>query len=234
MLQGKPPFGGRRTVDSIAGHLYMPPPPLSRPLDAEPVPALLERLRLDMLAKTPEKRPRNVQEVRERLLAAFDANSQATALVTRKGDEPLGSRNSRVPSWDALGTTRDIAAESEFDGQEVLLWTLTQSVGVDDACSMGLAAQGILLVSVHSLDDVIAKKLRVLVLDVGNDVEGAVRVIGELRTKAPTIKTIVCASSLVPQKMTQLVSAGAADAMGSPATPDLLGKKVARVLRRGR
>jgi serine/threonine protein kinase len=234
MLQGKPPFSGRRTVDSIAGHLYMPPPPLSRPLDAEPVPALLERLRLDMLAKTPEKRPRNIQEVRERLLAAFDANSTATALITRKGDEPLGSRNSRVPSWDALGTTRDIEAASEFDGQEVLLWSLTQNAGVDDACIMGLAAQGILLVAVNSVDAVVAKKLRVLVLDVGSDIDGAVRIIGELRLKGQTIKTIVCASSLVPQKMTQLVSAGAADAMGSPASPDLLGKKVARVLRRGR
>lgn len=234
MLQGKPPFGGRRTVDSIAGHLYMPPPPLVRPLDSEIVPALLERLRLDMLAKTPEKRPRNIQDVRERLLAAFDANSLATALVTRKGDEPLGSRNSRLPSWDALGTTHDLDSVPEFEGQGVMLWSLSQNVGVDDACSMGLAAQGILLVSVHSLDDVIAKKFRVLVLDVGNDIEGAVRLIGEFRSKAPHVKTIVCASGLVPQKMTQLVSAGAADAMGSPATPDLLGKKVARVLRRGR
>lgn len=234
MLQGKPPFSGRRTVDSIAGHLYMPPPPLTRPLSAEPVPPLLERLRLDMLAKTPEKRPRSIQDVRERLLAAIDANSVATALVTRKGDEPLGSRNSRVPSWDALGTTRDIESVSDYDGQEVTLWSLSQNTGIDDACSMGLAAQGILLVSVFSLDEVIAKKLRVVVLDVGNDIDGAVRIIGELRLKAPSIKTIVCASGLVPQKMTQLVSAGAADAMGSPASPDLLGKKVARVLRRGR
>lgn len=235
MLQGKPPFGGRRAVDSIAGHLYMPPPPLTRPLDAEPVPALLERLRLDMLAKTPEKRPRNIQEVRDRFLAAFDANSLATALVTRKGDEPLGSRLSRLPRWDAaLGTTQDMDVAPEFDGQEVMLWSLSPNPGIDDGCSMGLAAQGILLVAVHSLDDVIAKKLPVLVLDVGSDIESAVRLIGEFRSKVPNVKTIVCALGLVPQKMTQLVSAGAADAMGSPATPDLLGKKVSRILRRGR
>ena len=99
---------------------------------------------------------------------------------------------------------------------------------------MGLAAQSILLVSVHSLDEAITKKLPVLILDVGNDIESAVRLIGEVRSKAPNVKTIVCALGLVPQKMTQLVSAGAADALGSPATPDLLGKKVSRVLRRGR
>jgi serine/threonine-protein kinase len=94
--------------------------------------------------------------------------------------------------------------------------------------------QGILLVSVRSIDDIIASNLRVLVLDVGNDIESAVRLIGELRAKASNVKTIVCASGLVPQKMTQLVSAGAADAMGTPVSPDLLGKKIARVLRRGR
>jgi serine/threonine-protein kinase len=234
MLQGRPPFGGRRSVDSIAGHLYMPPPALIRPLDAEPVPALLERLRLDMLAKAPEKRPRSIQELRERFLAAVDANSIATALVTRKGDAPLGSRISRMPQWEMLGTTCEMDAAPEFDGQSVMLWSLVPGPGIEDACSSGLAMQGILLVSVQSIDDIIAKKLRVLVLDVGNDIESAVRLIGELRAKASNVKTIVCASGLVPQKMTQLVSAGAADAMGTPVSPDLLGKKIARVLRRGR
>lgn len=234
MLQGKPPFGGRRAVECIAGHLYMPPPALSRPAGSEPVPALLERLRLDMLAKAPEKRPKNVQEVQERVLAALDANSSATALVTRKGDAPLGSRNSRIPNWEEVAKTCEIDAEPEFAGQQVMVWNHGRSASIDEACATGLAVQGILVISVHSVDDVIAKNLRVLVLDVANDIESAVRLIAELRSKAPSVKTIVCASGLIPQKMTQLVSAGAADAMSSPARPDLLGKKVARILRRGR
>lgn len=234
LLQGKPPFGGRRAVDSIAGHLYMPPPPLSRPLGAETVPALLERLRLDMLAKAPEKRPKNVVEVRERLVAAFDANSLATALVTRKGDEPLGSRISRVPQWSEGTITSDIDAAPEFDGQQVMHWCVAPNSGIDDACTMGLAAQGILLLAVHSLDDIAAAKLQVLILDAGNDIEGAARYLREIRARVPNVKTIVCASGLVPQKMTQLVSAGASDAMSSPTSPELLGKKVSRVLRRGR
>jgi eukaryotic-like serine/threonine-protein kinase len=234
LLQGKPPFAGKRTVDSIAGHLYMPPPPLARPPGSEPVPALLERLRLDMLAKAPDKRPRTIPDVRERLLAAFDSNSLATALVTRKGDEPLGSRKSRVPQWEEIATTRDIEVLPEFNGEQVMLWTTGLKSGIDEGCSTGLAVQGILLVNVHSVQDILTKKLRVVVLDVADDIDGAVKLLGEIRAKAPTVKTIVCATGLVAQKMTQLVSAGASDAMGSPASPDLLGKKVGRILRRGR
>lgn len=234
LLQGKPPFSGRRTVDAIAGHLYMPPPPLIRPVGAEPVPPLLERLRLDMLAKAPDKRPRTVAELRERFLAVFDANSLATALVTRKGDEPLGSRKSRVPQWEQLATTQNIDTLPEFDGETIMLWSIGAKSSIDDSCSTGLAVQGIFVTDVHSIQDIIEKKLRVLLLDVEADIESAVKLLGEIRTKVPTVKTIVCASGLVPLKMTRLVSAGAADAMGSPPSPDLLGKKVARVLRRGR
>lgn len=234
LLQGKPPFSGKRTVDAIAGHLYMPPPPLVRPLGAEPVPALLERLRLDMLAKSPEKRPRTVAEVRERFLAVFDTNSLATALVTRKGDEPLGSRKSRMPHWDQMATTQNIDTLPEFNGETIMLWTIGAKRGIDDSCSTGLAVQGIFLIDVHSVQEIVEKKLRLLILDVEGDIEAAVKLLGEIHAKAPTVKTIVCAAGLVPQKMTRLVSAGAADAMGSPASPDLLGKKVARVLRRGR
>lgn len=234
LLQGKPPFSGRRTVDAIAGHLYMPPPPLVRPLGSEPVPPLLERLRLDMLAKAPDKRPRTISALRERFLAVFDTNSLATALVTRKGDEPLGSRMSRMPHWDQLATTQNIDTLPEFQGETIMLWSIGAKPGIDDSCSTGLAVQGIFVTDVHSIQDIIEKKLRVLLLDVDADIENAVKLLGEIRAKAPTVKTIVCASGLVPQRMTRLVSAGAADAMGSPASPDLLGKKVGRVLRRGR
>jgi len=234
LLQGKPPFSGRRTVDAIAGHLYMPAPPLMRPLGAEPVPALLERLRLDMLAKAPDKRPRSIGEVRERFLAAFDVNSLATALVTRKGDEPLGTRISRMPHWDQMATTQDISTLPEFQGETIMFWSIGSKSGIDESCSTGLAVQGIFLTDVHSVQEVVNQKLRLLLLDVDGDIDGAVRLLGEIRAKALAVKTIVCAAGLVPQKMTRLVSAGAADAIGSPASPDLLGKKIARVLRRGR
>lgn len=236
LLQGRPPFGGKRAVDAIASHLYMPPPVLARPPGAELVPPLLERLRLDMLAKAPEKRPRSVGDVRERLIAAFDATSLASALVTRKGDEPLGSRISRIPQWSdhEAATTSDMAAPMDFDGKQVALWALTPNIGVDDACTMGLAAQGVLLVNVQSVNELVSKKLSVLVLDAGGDIPLAVQTLNEIRGLAPAVKTVVCASGLVPQKMTQLVSAGASDAVGSPTTSDLLWKKVGRILRRGR
>src|SRR5262249_50324119 len=58
LLQGQPPFKGKTSIEIIAAHLFLPPPPLSRPSEAEPVPAELERLRLDLLAKEPERRPK--------------------------------------------------------------------------------------------------------------------------------------------------------------------------------
>jgi eukaryotic-like serine/threonine-protein kinase len=234
MLQGKPPFCGGRVVDTLSGHLFLPPPPINRPANSEPVPPLLERLRLDMLAKLPERRPSTMQEVKERLLAALDPNSLATELITRKGDAPLGSRASRVPRWEETAPTIDLKNVPERVLQEVLHWTLAPSPGVDEACRTGLAAQGIHLLPATSAEDAVRQNLSALVLDAGEDIDGAVRAISALRAKAPGMKVIVCAAGLVPQKMTQLVSAGAADALGAPASPDLLAKKVGRVLRRGR
>lgn len=234
MLQGKPPFAGKRAVEAIAGHLYRPPPALIRPLQAEPVPPLLERLRLDMLAKELEKRPRSATEVRERLQAALDADSSATALVTRKGGEPLGSRISRLPQWDAPTEARDTELAVQNDAQYVMLWCVGTNAGADESCVLGLAAQKIIVEAVSSVDEIVAQKKTVLILDVGGDIEQAIRVLEAIRKKTSIVKTIVCVAGLVPQKMTQLVSAGAADALGSPPSPDLLGRKVSRILRRGR
>jgi serine/threonine-protein kinase len=97
-----------------------------------------------------------------------------------------------------------------------------------------LAAQKIIVESVSSVDEILAKKNTVLILDVGDDIEQAIRILDVIRVKASIVKTIVCVAGLVPPKKTQLVSAGSSDALSSPPSPDLLGKKVGRILRRGR
>lgn len=234
MLQGRPPFFGRNSIDVISAHLFLPPPALARPAFAEPIPPLLERLRIDMLSKQPEKRPSTAREVRERLESALDPASLANELVTRKGDEPLGSRASRIPQWEGKNARAVDSTDPDHGLREVGWWKLSSTSGIDPSCRTGLASQGLHLVEVSSLDEVVKKNFKVVLLDAGDEIDSAATRIGELAARLPGTKTIVCAKGLVPERMTRLVSAGAADVSSSPASPDGLAKKIGRVLRRGR
>jgi len=198
------------------------------------VPPLLEKLRMEMLAKQPERRPANAAVVRKRLNDALDPQSLATQLVTRKGNEPLGGRESRVPQWEG---TRARALDSTDPGHgltEVGWIRLASPPGVDPPCVTGLASQGIYLVPLEALDDASRSKLGVVLVDAGGDVDAAAAQITEIARTMPRARVLVCASSLTPERMTRLVSAGAADVANAPAGPDGLGKKIGRILRRGR
>jgi eukaryotic-like serine/threonine-protein kinase len=54
LLQLAPPFRGDSPLDTISQHLFLAPPALSRPDGSEPIPPLLEKLRLELLAKNAE------------------------------------------------------------------------------------------------------------------------------------------------------------------------------------
>lgn len=234
MLQGRPPFHGQTAIDTLSSHLFKPPPPLLRPIGTELVPPLLERLRLEMLAKQPDKRPSSIAEVRERFIAALDPNSTATEMITRKGDAPAGSRAARAPRWDAERPTLPLGKNPGQELEEISFWKFGPGGGIDESCTTGLASQGLLLVPVASIDEVASKQAKVVVLDVGDAIDEAAKVVETLRQRAATTKAIVCARGLVPQRMTQLVSAGASDVLAAPAGADVLGKKIWRVVRRGR
>ncbi|MRG96532.1 serine/threonine-protein kinase [Polyangium spumosum] len=234
MLQGRPPFLGKNSVEIISAHLFLPPPPLTRPAGSEPVPPLLEKLRLEMLAKQPERRPASATVVKQRLEDALDPQSLATQLVTRKGNEPLGGRASRAPQWEGQ-TTRALDSTDPGHGLAEVGWIrLASPAGVDAACVTGLASQGIYLVPLEALDEKAQQKLGVVVVDAGGDVEAAATKIAEVARILPRARVLVCATSLTPERMTRLVSAGAADVASAPASPDGLGKKIGRILRRGR
>jgi serine/threonine-protein kinase len=87
LLQKRPPFTGRSGIEVLVKQMHSVPPPLDRPPLAEPVPAALERLRLDLLAKVPADRPRDAAEVRERLLAACGLTDGALASPTPRAVE---------------------------------------------------------------------------------------------------------------------------------------------------
>ena len=94
LLQLKAPFENGTISEIMARQMFLPPPPLRRPANAPPVPAALERLRLDLLAKDPSLRPQDAAEVKRRLREAFaqgqarEDGEQAEAPVeeSRSGD----------------------------------------------------------------------------------------------------------------------------------------------------
>ncbi|MEV0537597.1 protein kinase [Kitasatospora sp. NPDC050463] len=67
LLTGGPPFTGHGGAAVMAQHLGEPPVPPS--LRRPGMPADLDRLVLDLLAKDPDRRPADADEVRRRLLA---------------------------------------------------------------------------------------------------------------------------------------------------------------------
>ncbi|TKC95196.1 serine/threonine-protein kinase [Polyangium fumosum] len=234
MLQGRPPFLGKNSIEIISAHLFLPPPPLARPTGAEPVPPLLEKLRLEMLAKQPERRPANAGVAKKRLEDALDPQSLATQLVTRKGNEPLGGRASRAPQWEGQIARAEDATDPGHGLTEVGWIRMPSASGIDPSCVTGLASQGIYLIPLEALDDKGRANLAVVLIDAGADIDGAAAHIAELSRTLPRARVLVCASSLTPERMTRLVSAGAADVANAPAGPDGLGKKIGRILRRGR
>jgi eukaryotic-like serine/threonine-protein kinase len=70
MLSGSPPFAGDLAAAVLHQHLHVPPRPLREV--APRVPAPVEGLVNQMLAKSPDARPRTAREVRDRLRAAPD------------------------------------------------------------------------------------------------------------------------------------------------------------------
>jgi serine/threonine-protein kinase len=235
LLQGRPPFAGKNSIEVISAHLFLPPPPLARPDDAEPVPPLVEKLRLELLSKQPERRPADVKEIRQRLLDALDPASLATQLATRKGNEPLGGRSTRAPQWAGPKTRPLDTTEPDKDGVHRVAWLkLPGAAGVDRQCLTGLAAQKIHLKPIDAIDAVASTGLSVALIDAGSDVEGAAAALSALAKAAPSMRAVVCAAGLSTERMNRLVAAGAADVASAPASPDALAKKLARVLRRGR
>jgi serine/threonine-protein kinase len=233
LLQLRPPFTGASAIEVLAKQMFTPPPPLARPADAEPVPPLLERLRLDLLAKAPEKRPRTPAEAKQRLLEAMSLEATLARLPTRKGDEPLGDRAQRAPVWDHAAESAP--ATTRTRPRTVGLLRLADVPGgVTGECETGLVAHKLEVLSMREIADAARLNLGIVVIDAGEDVGAARQLIGDLKKTAPSCRPIVCAAHLDTDHMNELVGAGAADVARYPITPDTLARKLERVLRRGR
>jgi serine/threonine-protein kinase len=230
LLQLAPPFRGGTAIDIISRHLFLPPPPLSRPQGAEPVPPLLERLRLDLLAKEPSQRPQDIAEIRSRLYEAMSAEATAKRLPARKADEPLGGRADRLPAWERAAPTQASVTPANVTAanakQASLIRLRPSEQGVTPVLVAGLSAQGIAVIADPGA--------AVVILDAADDLAGACAELSRLAKLAPAPRVVVCAAGVTPERMNQLIAAGAADVASYPVTADVLGKKVDRVLRRKR
>ncbi|WP_437289574.1 protein kinase domain-containing protein [Sorangium sp. So ce406] len=231
LLQGKPPFSGLPAVELMAMHMFSIPPPLVRPPGAPPVPPLLERLRLDLLAKLPERRPESAAAARSRLDEALSREAEARRLPGRKGEVPVEGRGERASAWpDSEATRQEPAPEQAV----ALLRIAPAGQGLSEACEIGLDAQGIHLAEVPDAAALAESGLGVAVIDAGADVDAACALLEALGRAAPGVRAVVCAAGLSSERMNALVAAGAADVARYPIAPDVLSRKIARVVRRGR
>jgi serine/threonine-protein kinase len=238
MLQLRPPFSGGSAIEVLAKQMFTHPPPLSRPDGAEVVPPLLERLRLDLLAKSPEKRPRDAADVKARLREALSPEATEARLPTRKGDEPLGDRASRAPQWHAgahAESGEGAPPTTRTRARAVALLRLTRDEGgVGGEVETGLSVHKLETVTVSAAAGVPGTGLGVVVVDAGARIDEAAAALRDLLHLIPRCRVLVCASDLTTEKMNALVAAGAADVLRYPVSADALSRKLERVLRRGR
>lgn len=220
LLQLYPPFAGAGgVVEVMTRQMFTAPPKLARPTGAEPVPAALEELRLDLLAKNAGDRPRSALEVKRRLLEAFDAASAGRRLTSRRieQEESRGDHRSASTPPAALSTQRPASGTCLFlCGPRATRADLTTP----------LATQGLLLI-----DDP-AQPHGAVLFDAGDDHAAAVAFLAARKPGGAPV--LVAVAGLDVPRINALIAAGAADALGSPVDPTAFAKKLSRILRRRR
>jgi serine/threonine protein kinase len=225
LLQLKPPFRSQASVETMANHMFSAPPPLDRPEGAEPVPLLLERLRLDLLAKTPERRPATAAEAKARLLEAMSAEAGERRLPGRKDEIPAGDRLARSPVWDNVNAS-PAARPAPTASRTIALLTLAppgSPAGIDASCITGLSSQSIQVSRAATLDEAKRLGLSVVVLDMGHALAEAEAQVKALRQALPDAKVLVCAAASAQARSApwSLRAPPTRSATPSPPTPSL-------------
>jgi serine/threonine protein kinase len=92
LLRGTPVFHGRSVVEVCGHHLHTAPEPLSAALGGQ-LPAELERIVLECLAKDPAARPASASELARRLAACLECESLERESCEREQGCPLPPPN---------------------------------------------------------------------------------------------------------------------------------------------
>ena len=207
---------GAKGADLIAKQMFAIPPPLRRPADAEPLPPLLEPLRLALLAKEAANRPGSAEELRKRWAEVFSSPGHRQL--------PSADRAARLPAW-TFAEPKVISSPSLELG-----WVAIVMVGppphdlAKDGVRMALELAGLRL-QIPSLADVI-------LLDASTDGEAA---IAYLRASdRPQTPIVVCLKTGGGDQLAALIAAGAADVLAYPVEVSRLVPKLRRIQSRRR
>ncbi|MEM9586632.1 MAG: protein kinase [Planctomycetota bacterium] len=100
LLSGRAPFGGETVVDTLLAHASAPVPKLSKVTPSHPVPAELETLIAEMMAKDPDERLPTMDAVIERIDAIRWEQQQAFEITLG----PQIKRRRRSPGSDGSRT----------------------------------------------------------------------------------------------------------------------------------
>jgi serine/threonine-protein kinase len=111
LLCGAPVFGGANVIEVCGHHLHTPPPPLAARA-SQPVPADLERVIMECLAKPPEARPESAQVLAERLRACVDSSAWSEG-DARAWWEKHGVRGAPASDRDHSGDSRLLPVDLE-------------------------------------------------------------------------------------------------------------------------
>jgi serine/threonine protein kinase len=226
LLQLAPPFEGQM-IEVLAKQMFVAPTPLRRPDGSPDVPPLLERLRLDLLAKDPSQRPQSAREARARLLEALDLERNATAFPGRSGLADFDSRSSRHITQVSADHRPPRAAPSPEAAPITLVRFEAREGGAGATCALGLAAQGFQITE-RSVRDALPEGTRVVVLDVGDDLPRGLAWLAKEKPGA----TVVCLAEVTAARLTQLIAAGITEIVAYPVTSDVLARKLRRAARR--
>lgn len=216
LLQGSPPFAGTAQVDMMAKHLFAPPPELVRPVGAEPVPALLEVLRRELLSKASAQRPGTAQEVQERLLVAFDP-ARARAAMPERSQPIHRPREERAPRWT------DPAPASPRPADEPSTNTVVHLVDVtlDETQLLAMRAVGLTPAWQSASPGVVLL--------------GPAAAPFEARITAHAPKgPVLCLAKPSAEELRSLIAAGAADVVSLDAGFEAVTRKLLRLARRRR
>jgi len=230
LLQGAPPFEAESPMDLMAKQMFLSPGPLNRPPPAEPVPSLLERLRMDMLAKQANCRPETAAMAAARLREAMADDQHDQRAQYRNRDALLAGRESRLtlsetPPRPSLMPSDDPGGPTLVSISVLILQPHPN--GWNESTTTGLAAQGIAVLSMaDSLEG--TQRGEVLVVDAADDLDGAIRAV---RSRGET-PTIVSVARLESEVLNRLIEAGASDVLRYPLSPDTLAKRIRRVGKR--
>ncbi|MFI2367809.1 tetratricopeptide repeat protein [Streptomyces sp. NPDC018833] len=111
LATGAPPFDLEDTWAILVGHRDTAPTPLREV--REEIPGFLERIVLDLLAKTPDERPRDADDLRRRIEAAARPGGAGHAAVpAQRAPQASGGGEPPLPDWTRGMTTGHKAVDT--------------------------------------------------------------------------------------------------------------------------